>query len=61
MSPESAATAANAISYWPLGVLAIGIAFVVIAIAVLRMHPFLALILGAILVGLLSDTLPGVP
>jgi len=61
MSPESAAAAANAISYWPLGVLAIGIAFVVIAIAVLRMHPFLALILGAILVGLLSDTLPGVP
>ena len=57
---ESAAVVA-AISYWPLGVLGISIVFVVVAIAVLRMHPFLALILGAILVGLLSDTLPGVP
>ncbi len=60
MDTESAA-AVTAISYWPLGVLGISIVFVVVAIAVLRMHPFLALILGAILVGLLSNTLPGVP
>ncbi len=60
MDPLSTGASA-AVSYWPLGVLGIGIAFVVIAIALLRMHPFLALILGAILVGLLSDTLPGVP
>jgi GntP family gluconate:H+ symporter len=60
MDTESAAVVA-AISYWPLAVLGLSIVFVVLAIAVLRMHPFLALILGAILVGLLSDTLPGVP
>lgn len=61
MNPESAANAVAAISYWPLAVLGIGIAFVVVAIAWLRMHAFFALMLGAILVGLLSDTLPGVP
>jgi len=60
MNTESLA-AADAISYWPLGVLGISIAFVVVAIALLRMHPFLALILGAVLAGLLSPTLPGVP
>lgn len=46
------------VSYWPLAVLAVGIAFVVITIAKLRMHAFLALSLGAILIGLLSGKLP---
>ena len=35
-------------------VLALGIGFIILAIAVLKMHPFLALILAAILTGLLS-------
>ena len=44
---------------WPFLVLAIGILFIVVAIAVLRMHAFVALILAAILVGVLATSLPG--
>lgn len=44
------------ISYWPLLVLLIGIISVVVQIAVFRIHPFIALILSAILVGVLSLT-----
>lgn len=46
------------ISYWPLFVLLIGIVLVVVLITVLRIHAFIALILSAITVGLLSDQLP---
>ncbi len=35
-------------------VLVVGVAFVIVGITVLKLHPFLALILGAILVGILS-------
>jgi len=41
-------------SYWPFGVLAISVAFIVVAITVLRLHAFLALILAALLAGWLS-------
>ena len=44
--------------YWPFAVLLIGIAAIVFMITVLRFHPFVALILAAILVGLSSSGLP---
>lgn len=44
---------------WPFMVLAVGIIFIVVAIAVFRFHAFVALILAAILVGVLAETLPG--
>ncbi len=44
---------------WPFVVLAVGIIFVVLAIGVFRFHAFVALILAAILVGVLSSSLPG--
>lgn len=45
--------------YWPFAVLAIGIVAVVLMISHWRLHPFVALILSAILVGLISVKLPG--
>lgn len=53
--------AGTAVSYWPLVVLAVSMCFVVLGIAVLRMHPFVVLMRAAILVGLMSAQLPGVP
>lgn len=53
-----AATETSA-SYWPFTVLALGILFVIVAIAVFRIHAFISLILAAVLVGALSTTLPG--
>jgi GntP family gluconate:H+ symporter len=41
-------------SYWPFGILAISVLFIVIAITVLRLHAFLALVLAALLAGWLS-------
>ena len=60
MDPVTAA-AAQSLSYWPLAVLGISMVFIIVGIAVLRIHPFLVLSLAAIMVGLLSDQLPGVP
>lgn len=45
-------------SYSPLVVLAVAVAFVVVAIARLRLHAFLALILAAYLVGFLTANFP---
>ncbi len=56
-----AAAQAGVVSYWPLVVLAVNVAFVVVAIALLRLHAFIVLMLAAILVGLMSAHLPGVP
>lgn len=53
-----AATEASG-SYWPFAVLALGILFVVIAIAVFRIHAFISLILAAVIVGALASSLPG--
>ena len=44
--------------FWPFAVLILGIASVVLMISVLRFHPFVALILSAIFVGLISAELP---
>ena len=60
MDSVTAATA-QSLSYWPLAVLGISMIFIIVGIAVLRIHPFLVLSLAAILVGLMSDQLPGVP
>ena len=46
-------------SYWPFAVLAMGIVFVILAIAVFRIHAFISLILAAVFVGALSHSLPG--
>jgi gluconate:H+ symporter, GntP family len=43
---------------WPFAVLLIAVLFIILTIAVLRVHAFLALILAAILVGAFSTTLP---
>jgi GntP family gluconate:H+ symporter len=58
MDPSAAL---SSISYWPLVVLGVGMAFIIVGIAVLRIHPFLVLSLAAILVGLMSAELPGAP
>lgn len=46
------------VTYWPLIVLLIGIVLVIVLITVFRIHAFIALILSAIVVGLLSRQLP---
>ena len=43
---------------WPFAVLIMAIAAVVVMISVLRFHPFIALILAAVFVGLISPELP---
>ena len=52
-------TALTSSPYWPFAVLLIGIVAVVVMISRLRFHPFIALMLSAILVGLISSELPG--
>ena len=53
--------AAAAFNTWPFMVLVISVAFVIISISALRMHAFLALILAALLAGIMADKLPGDP
>jgi gluconate:H+ symporter, GntP family len=48
------AAVAAPVGYWPFAVLAISVAFIIIAITRLRMHAFLALILAAFLAGFLT-------
>ena len=43
---------------WPFAVLLVGLVFVIVSITVLRVHAFLALILAALLVGLMAEKLP---
>lgn len=50
--------AAGDVNYWPLVVLAVAVACVIVGISRLKLHPFLALILAAIVAGLLADQLP---
>lgn len=51
--------AATAWQLPPAAILLIGIVTVVVAVSVLRIHPFFSLLLAAILVGILSPELPG--
>ncbi len=46
--------------YWPFAVLILGIIAVVVMISRFKIHPFIALIVAAVLVGLLSPVLPGI-
>lgn len=46
--------------FWPFAVLFLAMAAVVLMISVLRLHAFLALMLSAIFVGLVSGTLPAI-
>ena len=46
--------------YTPFWILVAGVVFVIASIVKLRLHPFLGLTLGGILVGLLTPSLPGV-
>jgi gluconate:H+ symporter, GntP family len=48
-------------SLWPFAILALSVLFIIVTIAVLRIHAFLALILAALLVGILSTQLPELP
>lgn len=47
--------AASTANYWPFVVLAISVAFIIISISKLRMHAFIALVLAAMLAGLLTN------
>lgn len=51
--------ASSPVDYTPFWILAAGVVFVIASIVKLRLHPFLGLTLGAILVGLLTPSLPG--
>lgn len=53
--------AAAAFNTWPFIVLIVSVAFVILAISAVRMHPFLALILAALLAGVIADKLPADP
>jgi H+/gluconate symporter-like permease len=59
MTHSFLAQAADSVSYWPLGILAISVIFIVFSIIKLKLHPFLALIFAAVLTGLLTGDLPG--
>ena len=50
--------AAASPDYTPFWILAAGVIFVIASIVKFRLHPFLGLTLGAILVGLLTPSLP---
>ena len=47
--------------YWPFVVLLLSVLVVVVLITRLRFHPFVALMLSAIFVGLISPALPQIP
>ena len=53
--------AAGSVGMWPFVVLALSVCAIVLLITVARLHAFVALILAAILVGILAAELPGVP
>ena len=50
--------AAASTDYTPFWILAAGVAFVLFSIIKLRLHPFLGLMLGALIVGMLTPSLP---
>src|SRR6185369_8858104 len=52
-----AADLTGSVSMWPLAVLGIGLAVIILLISVLRVHAFVALIFVAILTGILAGPL----
>ena len=59
LCPYTTLCRSDPVSYWPLGILAISVGFIVFTIIKLKLHPFLALIFAAVLTGLLTGDLPG--
>src|SRR5688572_26461029 len=57
--PLFALASPSSINLWPLAILGIGLATIVLLITRLRVHAFFALIFVAILTGMLSEKLPG--
>jgi gluconate:H+ symporter, GntP family len=57
----TAASAVGAASNWPFVILVVCVVFVIVAISLLRLHPFLALIFAAILAGVMAQRLPVTP
>jgi gluconate:H+ symporter, GntP family len=55
MFAQVTSTASVSVDYWPFVVLAISVAFIIFGISKLRLHAFLALVLAALLAGLLTD------
>ena len=55
----AAAPVASNVSYWPFVVLVISVACIILFISVLRIHAFIALILAALIAGILAEQLPG--
>jgi len=55
---ESLLATSAPVDYTPFYILAAGVVFVIVSIVKLRLHPFLGLTLGAVLVGILTPTLP---
>jgi len=53
-----ALASSSTIDNWPIFVLLISVAWVVFGITKLRLHPFLSLMTGAILVGWMTPSLP---
>jgi len=56
----ASADPAQSVTYWPLGILAISVVFIVLAIVRCWIQPFLALILAAVLTGILTGDLPNI-
>ena len=50
--------AISLVDFWPFAVLVASIGFIVFAIGRLKLHPFLALILAALFVGILARLVP---
>jgi gluconate:H+ symporter, GntP family len=55
MFAQVAAASTTAVNPWPFVVLGISVAFIIFGISKLRLHAFLALVLAALLAGLLTD------
>jgi len=53
--------ASATLNVWPFFVLLICVAVVIVSISMLRLHPFLALIMAAFLAGVIADELPADP
>ncbi len=50
--------AASVASYWPFVVLIASVIFIIVGISVIRWHPFIALILAALLAGIMASFFP---
>lgn len=54
-------SAVGSVDHWPLVVLVLSVVAVIAGISLLRLHPFLALVLAALFAGVIADELPPDP